>query len=204
MKNLLIILSIFVLWACNPKNQQKETAESQSEEQIKSQDSFHSGTEHAEEMVASLNVDEKFIKQLTEVYRANLDLKDALVESDMEKAQAEAKEVLDELGNVDHQVLEGDAHGIWMSSLREIAHLLSKIQNAGSLDEQRESFALLNRALYRSMKFLGYSGEPVYYQFCPMAFDNKGAYWLSSTTEIRNPYFGDQMLKCGETKETLQ
>jgi Cu(I)/Ag(I) efflux system membrane fusion protein len=37
-----------------------------------------------------------------------------------------------------------------------------------------------------------------------MAFDNKGAYWLSETEEIRNPYFGDVMLGCGETKEILK
>jgi len=44
----------------------------------------------------------------------------------------------------------------------------------------------------------------VYYQFCPMAIDNKGAYWLSEESDIKNPYFGDAMLTCGETKETLK
>jgi Cu(I)/Ag(I) efflux system membrane fusion protein len=201
MKNLFLFISLITIFACNPKNQQDE---SNIEESADQSESFHAGTDHAEKMVASLNVDKKFIQQLTEVYRANLDVKDALVDSDMEKAKKEAKEVLDKLGAIDHQLLKGEAHGIWMANLREIAHLLSKIQNAGSLDEERENFALLNKALYNSMKFLGYSGDPVYYQFCPMAFDNKGAYWLSSTEDIRNPYFGDQMLKCGETKEILQ
>ena len=46
-------------------------------------------------------------------------------------------------------------------------------------------------------------GKTVYYQFCPMAFNEKGAFWLSTTKEISNPYFGDQMLTCGEIKETL-
>jgi Cu(I)/Ag(I) efflux system membrane fusion protein len=36
-----------------------------------------------------------------------------------------------------------------------------------------------------------------------MAFDNKGAYWLSDQAKIRNPYFGDKMLECGEVKDTL-
>jgi hypothetical protein len=36
-----------------------------------------------------------------------------------------------------------------------------------------------------------------------MAFDDKGAYWLSEMKEIRNPYFGDRMLKCGETREMM-
>ena len=37
-----------------------------------------------------------------------------------------------------------------------------------------------------------------------MAFDNTGGYWLSNSKEVRNPYFGNSMLKCGEVKETIQ
>ena len=32
---------------------------------------------------------------------------------------------------------------------------------------------------------------------CPMAFDNAGADWLQRGTQINNPYFGAQMLRCG-------
>ena len=35
-----------------------------------------------------------------------------------------------------------------------------------------------------------------------MAFDNKGAEWLQVGTQVNNPYFGDQMLRCGEIRET--
>jgi hypothetical protein len=37
-----------------------------------------------------------------------------------------------------------------------------------------------------------------------MAFNKKGAYWLSESKVIRNPYFGEKMLDCGETRETLK
>jgi hypothetical protein len=46
-------------------------------------------------------------------------------------------------------------------------------------------------------------GKTVYYQFCPMMNDGNGAYWLSETRDIRNPYYGESMLTCGETVETL-
>ena len=36
-----------------------------------------------------------------------------------------------------------------------------------------------------------------------MAFDNKGAYWLSNTQDIYNPYFGEEMRYCGEIKGQL-
>ena len=44
----------------------------------------------------------------------------------------------------------------------------------------------------------------LYYQYCPMAFNNKGAYWLSNEEAIRNPYFGDKMLKCGLVERDIE
>lgn len=43
----------------------------------------------------------------------------------------------------------------------------------------------------------------LYKQYCPMALNDKGAYWLSAQSDIKNPYFGDAMLTCGEVQETL-
>jgi hypothetical protein len=48
------------------------------------------------------------------------------------------------------------------------------------------------------------SSGAVYKAYCPMANNNQGATWLSDSKEIRNPYFGDKMLKCGSLKEELK
>jgi Cu(I)/Ag(I) efflux system membrane fusion protein len=45
---------------------------------------------------------------------------------------------------------------------------------------------------------------PVFELYCPMAFNNKGAAWLQPDKEIRNPYFGAQMLSCGEVRRQLK
>ena len=37
--------------------------------------------------------------------------------------------------------------------------------------------------------------------FCPMAFNNKGAYWVQKKGEILNPYHGKMMLRCGDHVE---
>ena len=37
-----------------------------------------------------------------------------------------------------------------------------------------------------------------------MALEDQGAYWLSEFKEIKNPYFGDAMLKCGEVKGIIE
>ena len=45
--------------------------------------------------------------------------------------------------------------------------------------------------------------EPLFIQYCPMAFGNQGATWLSAEGSVMNPYFGDEMLTCGVVRETL-
>jgi hypothetical protein len=72
--------------------------------------------------------------------------------------------------------------------------------NAGNIGHQREHFEILSKDMYDLVKILG-GNQTLYYTYCPMAFDEKGAYWLSETKEVRNPYFGSEMLECGEVKE---
>lgn len=45
------------------------------------------------------------------------------------------------------------------------------------------------------------NGQVLYLEFCPMADDNKGSFWLSYDKEIANPFFGQSMLTCGEVKK---
>ncbi|MFO8001254.1 MAG: DUF3347 domain-containing protein, partial [Marinilabilia sp.] len=80
-----------------------------------------------------------------------------------------------------------------------------EIQNTTDLDEQRKVFTDLNETLYQTIKqFQPETDETLFYQFCPMANDDQGGYWFSTEENIRNPYFGDMMLECGETEESFE
>ncbi len=46
--------------------------------------------------------------------------------------------------------------------------------------------------------------QKLYSQFCPMADNNKGGFWLSLEEEIQNPYFGDAMLTCGSVEQIIE
>ena len=72
------------------------------------------------------------------------------------------------------------------------------------IEKQRGEFAKFNIAFYKSLKSFGLNKVTAYYQYCPMAEKDKGAYWFSDTEEIKNPYFGDAMLGCGENRETIK
>lgn len=115
-----------------------------------------------------------------------LSIKDALVATDAAATQKAAK---DFLSNTDNPALKAP---------------LEEIANTTDVKAQRKAFDALSETMYAFVKSKSISiAQPVYKQYCPMAFNNEGAFWLSAQKEVRNPYFGDMMLKCGSVQETL-
>ena len=126
---------------------------------------------------------------LDAVYQEYLNLSRALVNSNEEEARIAANTV--ELG----------AKELAKGTL--IATNAAIISEAGTIKEQRDAFSELSNALIVLVKESGVANGEVYVDYCPMVDNNAGGYWLSSEKGIRNPYFGDKMMTCGETKETL-
>ncbi len=77
------------------------------------------------------------------------------------------------------------------------------IIDAKSIEKQRAAFASLSRELIALTKKTGLDSGKLYVLHCPMALNDQGAYWLSNNKEIRNPYYGKDMLNCGSVKETV-
>lgn len=145
-----------------------------------------------------------FKQQLTTVYNNYLKMKDALVESDAAGAEKLAKDVSASLKKVEMELLTGDAHMIWMTQLKAMNDALNKISKQSDIKQKRDDFGCFTVVLYKSVKAFGLDKTTTYYQYCSMANDNEGGYWLSSSKDIRNPFLGKDMLGCGETRETLQ
>ncbi len=72
-----------------------------------------------------------------------------------------------------------------------------------SCERQRFAFGTISSSLYSLVTIAKLKNAKVYHEFCPMAFNDKGAFWLSNESEIKNPYFGDKMLECGEVTDSL-
>ncbi|WP_300440265.1 DUF3347 domain-containing protein [Christiangramia sp.] len=122
-----------------------------------------------------------------DIFQHYIHVKTALVNADVSEAQKGGKMLMDAFGK----------------EKAEAQSLARQIQQSDNIEEQRKSFSLLTVEMEDVLKGSLSSGE-VYKQYCPMAFNNQGAYWISKDKEIRNPYFGDKMLKCGSTKEVIQ
>lgn len=171
-----------------------------------SMDSKGQGADHLghnmENNQAAMEVDSQFQKQIAHVFDQYLHLKDALVASDADNAKAASEEMSKAVAATDMRLVEA-AHDLWMDQLGVISQALKHIQSAENIEGKRIAFAPLSEALFKILKRFGGSELTAYYQYCPMVSANKGAYWLSRNEQISNPYFGEQMLSCGETKEKL-
>ncbi len=157
-----------------------------------------------EEKVTRFNVSSNFQTQLKAVFDNYILLKNALVQSDNTAATSSSKSFEKSLTKVDMTLLkEQKAHEFWMEALKEIKLSISGIINTNTLETQRKHFKPLSQHFTNAVMAFGIN-QTVYSQFCPMADNDTGGYWLSLEEEIRNPYFGDAMLKCGTVEETIK
>ncbi|PHS07312.1 MAG: efflux transporter periplasmic adaptor subunit [Kordia sp.] len=154
--------------------------------------------------VKRLMVSPKFQEQLRLVFNDYINLKDALIIDDSKTVMTNANTILKKLGKVNMKLLtKAKAHNHWMQLEKVIHTSASSIKQTSDIKEQRNHFKELSSHLIIAIKTFGIN-KKVYHQFCPMADDNKGAYWLSKEIQVLNPYFGNVMLKCGEVKETIE
>ncbi|MDO6391804.1 efflux RND transporter periplasmic adaptor subunit [Pontibacter sp. BT731] len=147
---------------------------------------------------------EAFQKQLTELVDQYYTLKNALVASDIPAARQAAGTFAMKLGEVDMKELDGKLHDQWMALLPMLKSNAEAIQKSRDLEKQRAAFSPLSDHVIEAVKVFGIEHELAYIQSCPMALGDKGAFWLSEVKDIRNPYFGEAMLTCGETEETYR
>lgn len=145
----------------------------------------------------------EFKQQISKVSDAYLLLKDALVETDNEEASTSAQQVMEALTKVDMALVKDDAHKYWMKQLNALQAHGGKIAEVTNIEEQRKQFDFFSQALIKTIKVFGIADDTLYVQHCPMANSNEGADWISKEENIQNPYYGDQMLKCGVVKATI-
>ena len=160
-------------------------------------------TDHSE-MKERIAVSKKFQNQLKQVFDDYILVKDALVNDDANSAQQAGKQIIQSLKNVDMKLLSDDkAHNHWMTIQKELNASANAISGSTDISKQRGHFKHLSAHMISSVQLFGIN-QKVYSEFCPMADNNKGAYWISLEEEIRNPYYGEAMLTCGEVRDTLE
>lgn len=147
-----------------------------------------------------------FEQQLHALFAAYMDLQRALAYEEYETASKAADAVREAFAAVDADLLMGMAATRWEEEhgppLEEAVQAMAA---AETVDGQRAAFEEVSDALTEALRVYGMAGdEPVYRLWCPMAFDDTGAYWLQTDESTRNPYFGSEMFACGWVRETIR
>lgn len=131
------------------------------------------------------------------------ELKKQLTESSAEGAAGAAKSFLSKIENFKPAGLPGEQQKYYSEKTEAIKKFIQNTSENPKLEAQREHFFAITKNMYALTKSFKAGKEDLYYQYCPMAFNNNGGYWISKSKEIKNPYFGEKMLKCGQITETL-
>jgi membrane fusion protein, copper/silver efflux system len=152
----------------------------------------------------TIAVPDKFASQLSDFLNQYFELKNSLVQSDFQASKAEANKLETEFNKIDMRLLDEESHAVWMKYRAELGKYIGLLTNASNIEKQREIFAPLSDQLIETVENFGLNIDAVFVAYCPMALDDKGAYWLSEFEEINNPYFGERMLRCGEVRKTIK
>ena len=151
-----------------------------------------------------IEVPDEFRVQIRAVVEKYLSLHEALAGDDMGLAVTAAKSATESLSKVDMSLLSRKPHDVWMGRNTKMSKALDAIQKAADIDAARKAFETLSNELIAVVVQFGIpETQQLYRIHCPMAFDNKGADWLQMDEDIRNPYFGASMFKCGEVIEVI-
>lgn len=154
--------------------------------------------------VPSIELNKQAHEAVQKLFDRYFPLKDALVMGDFETAQKQAGDLKKAFENTSMGLFTGGAHEHWMSHSAAAINVLAKMTAAKDVEASRLLFKPLSEQMVALAKAFGPFTETIYVQHCPMADDNTGADWLSLDKEIRNPYFGDKMLKCGSVTDVME
>ncbi len=129
-------------------------------------------------------------KGVQEIYNIYLDMKAGLVNSDAEVVRSLSEKM--------ENILKDSEEN------KQLKATLKLISLTKDIKKQRDFFVTITGEVDKVISTAQIASGEIYKQYCPMAFDGSGGYWLSDSEEIRNPYFGKKMLKCGSVKETIK
>ena len=177
--------------------------------QIQAKPSMMSADENADTatdttVVEVFDAPDDFKSQIDVLVAKYFDIHSALADDKADQARTAAGAAHEALNNVDMALLDGDAHMSWMKHNDSLGNSLEAISMTEDIESIRKEFEVLSDGLTIAVKSFGTVEErKIFRLFCSMAMDNKGAHWLQPDEKTRNPYFGTQMLMCGEIVETI-
>ena len=187
----LIASSVLALTACNGNTEKKTASTEQTSAPVTETTPSANSTENPEQ------------GNFSELFSHYQHLTFALSSDNDKEAANASKGMLEALSKINSDGFSAEDKATYKDIASDIKEHAEHIaDNIGNIAHQREHLVILSKDFYDIAKTFT-TEKPLYKIFCPMYNDNKGAYWLSDSKEIKNPYYGAEMLTCGEVQEEL-
>ncbi len=144
-----------------------------------------------------------FVAELSGVYQSYFQAQRALADDDFPAARTALRELDGIVTSLGDDGLQGKPLEQWQVLRDSLHQSLQHAPHWSDIADARLAFAAISRAVLRMERVYGHPGGKTHYEiFCPMAFNNKGAFWLQDQDTVKNSFFGAAMLSCGEIKNT--
>ncbi len=205
MKNTIYVLAIAILTltACKTEKKEESKSELPNKEITKEADNHDNHNHGSDATKEDRNVTgtTQKNKATSLIIDSYLQIKNGLVADDNKATAKGGTAMVSAFSKFDMTKLSGDTHKEYMEILESAKEHAEHIVKS-DIAHQREHFEVLSTDIADLITLLG-TDKTLYQDFCPMANNNKGAYWLSEVKEIKNPYFGAKMMKCGSIKKQI-
>ncbi len=140
-------------------------------------------------------------------------VKNDLVNWDSTKAGSDAQSLAQLASALPINTLKGDSNLITTAKnfTGAVATQSKAVTSANNIEDKRRAFSVVSDNLYSLINTVRYDKEVMYYDMCPMAFnESEQGYWLSKDSAIQNPYLGNKhpkykgaMVTCGSIEQTI-
>ncbi|MEI6263647.1 MAG: DUF3347 domain-containing protein [Sphingobacteriia bacterium] len=187
MKNLALPIFLLFLYACNSADQKAPLA-------------FESTV-----LTGKAVQSEAFNQSFKKVLFAYYNLKDQFIAENDAAIQLSSSQLLMEIDSLPTKELKGDTAVVStaQSYIDGIAAEIKGLLGEKDIEARRKSLQMISEQLYDLIRTVQYDQDKIYLAYCPMAFNNDGASWLSNSSVILNPYLPKTMLNCGEVRDTI-
>lgn len=192
------LLLIVVLISCNQKNKQEQKVNTTEETEVKAEETEAANeiTEVSEAVKASVATEA--------IINGYLKIKNALANDKSKEATTAATDFVNAVLATNSEKIDSkliDKYKTITESAKKQADLI--VSNDGEIAEQRTHFAVLSKDITNLIATFG-TDKKLYQDYCPMYNEGKNGYWISEIKEIRNPYYGSEMLSCGGMIKEIQ
>lgn len=153
-----------------------------------------------------MGVSPDFLEFLSELYDRYFDAQRALSSDNMADAIKAVRMLREVAMNIQADGIGSESQGarVWQDYQQALITRTEHLPHWTSIEAVRKGFEAISETIISLSESFGHTGDQIYREiYCPMAFNNKGASWLQTGEQVRNPYFGASMLRCGEVRNVL-